>query len=122
MPIWRQKGKLIEGLDVRQDKTHPVPPLAVLNRDDRSYDYLKVKTSARQISYGVEGPADVFAENIVNTPENLTFTAHGPGFSLPVETSMIGNYNVLNILAALSATIIGLGRGRLRLPVRVSGS
>jgi len=57
----------------------------------------------------VEGPADVFAEDIVNTPDHLTFTAHGPGFRVPVETSMIGNYNVLNVLAALSATIVGLG-------------
>lgn len=102
------KGKLIRGLEVTQPKTNPIPPLAVLNRDDRSYDYLTVMTKARQISYGVEGPADVFAENIVNTPEKLTFTADGPGFSLPVETSMIGNYNVLNILAAFSATILGL--------------
>lgn len=103
------KGKLIEGLAVPKNKKNPIPPLAVLNRDDRSYDYLKIKTDARLISYGVEGAANVFAEDIVNTPELLTFTAIGPDFSLPIETSMIGNYNVLNILAALSATIIGLG-------------
>ncbi|HKJ26769.1 MAG TPA: UDP-N-acetylmuramoyl-L-alanyl-D-glutamate--2,6-diaminopimelate ligase, partial [Anaerolineales bacterium] len=103
------KGRLIEGLRAPKHKVNPISPLAVLNRDDRSYDYLKVKTDAPQISYGVEGPADVFAEDIVNTPDHLTFTAHGPGFRVPVETSMIGNYNVLNVLAALSATIVGLG-------------
>jgi UDP-N-acetylmuramoyl-L-alanyl-D-glutamate--2,6-diaminopimelate ligase len=103
------KGKLIEGLSAPKHKKFPVAPLAVLNRDDRSYPYLKEKTDVRQIAYGAKGTSEVYAEEIVNTPDFLSFTAHGPGFSIPIETSMIGNYNVMNILAALSATVIGLG-------------
>ena len=103
------KGRLLEGLSQPKQKIHPVEPLAVLNRDDRSYQPLQALTSARQISYGVDSQAEVWASEIENTPEVLRFTAHGPGFEIPVETTMIGNYNVWNILAALSASIIGLG-------------
>jgi UDP-N-acetylmuramoyl-L-alanyl-D-glutamate--2,6-diaminopimelate ligase len=51
----------------------------------------------------------VWASDIENSPKALSFVAHGPGFEVAVETSMIGNYNVWNILAALSTSVVGLG-------------
>ncbi|MBN2043377.1 MAG: UDP-N-acetylmuramoyl-L-alanyl-D-glutamate--2,6-diaminopimelate ligase [Anaerolineales bacterium] len=103
------KGRLFEGLSKPKRKSRPVEPLAVLNRDDRSYEPLQALTSARQVSYGGDSRAEVWASEIENTPEVLRFVAHGPGFKIPIETRMIGNYNVWNILAALSATTVGLG-------------
>ena len=104
------KALLFEGLGTRQrPKTNPIQPLAVLNRDDRSYGPLAERTTAPQISYGLDVHAQVTAAQIENSTQTLRFVASGPGFELPVETHMIGNYNVANILAALSATIIGLG-------------
>jgi UDP-N-acetylmuramoyl-L-alanyl-D-glutamate--2,6-diaminopimelate ligase len=103
------KGRLFEGLSQPKQKSHPVEPLAVLNLEDRSYEPLRALTSARQVSYGCDSRAEIWASEIENTPESLSFVVHGPGFELPIETTMIGNYNVWNALAALSAAIIGLG-------------
>ncbi len=103
------KARLIEGLAAPKQKDNPIPALAVLNRDDRSYEPLSSRAAVRQISYGTHPQADVRATNIVNTPDSLRFTASGPGFELPIETGMIGEYNAWNILAALAATIVGLG-------------
>lgn len=103
------KGRLIEGLSASKHKINPIEPLAVLNRDDRSYAPYKELAKVRQISYGRTPKAQVWADQIENTPEVLRFVAHGPGFDLPIETRMIGDYNVWNILAALSAAVVGLG-------------
>lgn len=103
------KGLLFEGLGQPKRKVNPIRPLAVLNIDDRSYRPLQVLTTARQVSYGTDPRAEVYATEIENTPVFLKFIAHGPGFEIPIETVMIGNYNVWNILAALSAAVVGLG-------------
>ena len=83
--------------------------LAVLNYDDRSYADLAAQTKARQISYGLTTDADLYADQIENAPDALRFVVHSADFSFPVETSMIGNYNVYNCLAAIAATVVGLG-------------
>ncbi|MGH2583212.1 MAG: UDP-N-acetylmuramoyl-L-alanyl-D-glutamate--2,6-diaminopimelate ligase [Anaerolineales bacterium] len=103
------KALLFEGLDPSFEKKRIVERLAVLNRDDKSYEGLAKRTTLNQISYGLHPEADLRAANITNTPEELSFTAKGPGFTFPVETSMFGAYNVSNALAAIGATVIGLG-------------
>jgi UDP-N-acetylmuramoyl-L-alanyl-D-glutamate--2,6-diaminopimelate ligase len=104
----KAKALLFEGLFAPKHKNIPVSPLAVLNRDDRSYQQLTDLTKAPQICYGLTSEADVWASDIVNTIERLKFTLNGPGFELPIETEMIGNYNVANILAAVSTAVSGL--------------
>lgn len=103
------KGQLFAGLSSPIPKQHSIRPLAILNRDDLSYAPLQELTDVRQVSYGSDSHAEVWASDIVNTPESLSFTIHGPCVEIPVKTSMIGNYNVWNILAAFSATVVGLG-------------
>ncbi|MCW5875009.1 MAG: UDP-N-acetylmuramoyl-L-alanyl-D-glutamate--2,6-diaminopimelate ligase [Anaerolineales bacterium] len=103
------KARLFEGLDQPFEKTHPIERLAVLNRDDKSYDGLARRTKAKQLAYGVHPDAELRATDIRNEPGQLSFTAHGPGFSFPVETRMFGAYNVSNSLAAIGATVVGLG-------------
>lgn len=82
--------------------------LAVLNRDDISYDYLRQIASVPQASYGLHSAADVRAVDIRYLPESLTFTAVGPGFQQQIESSLVGQFNVSNILAAFTATVLGL--------------
>jgi UDP-N-acetylmuramoyl-L-alanyl-D-glutamate--2,6-diaminopimelate ligase len=103
------KARLVEELSAPKEKKIKVAPVAVLNRDDRSYPHLKARADVRQVCYGRHAEAEVTASGIENNPEFLRFKASGPGFAAPIETSMIGNYNVWNILAALSATVVGLG-------------
>lgn len=103
------KARLFEGLDQRIEKANPIESLAVLNRDDRSYPLLQGRFKARRLTYGLHPEAEVRAEDIQNTPEFLRFTAVGPAFRLPVETHLFGHYNVYNALAAISASVVGLG-------------
>ncbi|UYN88841.1 MAG: UDP-N-acetylmuramoyl-L-alanyl-D-glutamate--2,6-diaminopimelate ligase [Anaerolineales bacterium] len=103
------KALLFEGLDQPFEKSRPVERLAVLNRDDKSYEGLAKRTKARQLSYGLHAEADLRATDIRNEPGRLSFVAHGPGFSFPVETRMFGAYNVSNSLAAIGASVVGLG-------------
>ena len=102
------KGLLFEAL--AQSKAGPklVPPLAVLNKDDDSYPYLAELTQVKQLAYSVQGEADLWADEIENTPSELRFRVHGPGKDFNIRTPLIGRYNVSNSLAALGVTVFGL--------------
>jgi UDP-N-acetylmuramoyl-L-alanyl-D-glutamate--2,6-diaminopimelate ligase len=103
------KALLFEGLDQPFDKKRPIERLAVLNRDDKSYQGLTKRVHAKQLSYGVHPEAQLRAIDIENHPDRLGFTAAGPGFEFRVQTKMFGAFNVSNALAAIGATVVGLG-------------
>jgi UDP-N-acetylmuramoyl-L-alanyl-D-glutamate--2,6-diaminopimelate ligase len=103
------KALLFEGLSEPYEKSRPVERLAVLNMDDKSYAGLAKRAKVKQLSYGLHPDAQLRAINIENHPDSLSFTAIGPGFEFPVHTRMFGAYNVSNSLAAIGATVVGLG-------------
>jgi UDP-N-acetylmuramoyl-L-alanyl-D-glutamate--2,6-diaminopimelate ligase len=103
------KARLFEELSATPAKPGGNPRLAVLNRDDQSYAYLHDITQVSQVSYGLQGGADVHAEDVRHEPDGLHFTAVGPDFRIAIECSLLGVFNVSNILAAITATVIGLG-------------
>lgn len=97
------------------------PRLAVLNRDDPvSYDFLtsvlaeevasRTAPAVTVRSYSLHNSAaDVRATEIDYRPDATTFDLHwwgGPAF--PIETRLIGDFNVSNILCAATAAL-GLG-------------
>ncbi len=82
--------------------------LSILNRDDASFDYLFGIAGDPEISYGQDAKADVRAEG-VQFGAGLQYDAVGKGFRIPVSSRLTGSYNVSNTLAALAATISGLG-------------
>jgi UDP-N-acetylmuramoyl-L-alanyl-D-glutamate--2,6-diaminopimelate ligase len=107
------KGLLFSALSGADSPAGRVPlvdvkPLAVLNRDDESYAYLSEVSLANQLSYSLSNEADLWADEIENTPGELRFTVHGPGKTFRVRTPLIGRYNVHNGLAALGLTVFGL--------------
>ncbi len=102
------KARLFESLAQTPDKPTGNPRLAVLNRDDQSYDYLHEVTNVRQVSYSLSPGADLWAEDVRYDSAGMHFTAVGPGFRQPIQSSLVGSYNVSNVLAALGATMIGL--------------
>jgi len=102
------KGMLFEALSSGEESRKNVKKLAVLNKDDESYDYLNKITTAKQLSYSLSRDADLWAANIVNTPAELHFKVHGPGIEFDILTPMLGHYNVYNSLAAIGLTAIGL--------------
>ncbi len=101
------KRKLFEHLATSFHKPG-VDKVAVLNRDDSSYEYLRTVPADRQITYSLEKEAQVTAKNIAPSGTGLTFTLLTPDGAIPVHSSLIGRYNVYNILAAAS---VGYSQG-----------
>lgn len=102
------KGLLFESLKTTQSKPGVNPRLAILNKDDRSYGYLKRVSPPGFVSYSILNQAELWADGIENRPDGLSFTCHIGEQAYPTHCSLVGNYNVANCLAALSACIFGL--------------
>jgi len=101
------KASLFEGLrhSFRKPET---PKVAVLNRDDDSFSYLSPIPTDRQIAYSLTGEADVTARDVHLTPDATRFTLRLPEAEVQVETPLVGDFNVSNVLAAAS---VGVGVG-----------
>lgn len=91
------KAKLFRGVD-----------LAVINHDDPSFSLIssRVKKGAKIISYGIRSKSDLLAKKISFQPQGLEFEIKDGRENIIVETRLIGEYNVLNSLAAA-----GVARG-----------
>ncbi len=104
------KARLFISLADTVNKGHGNPRLAVLNRDDSSFAYLSQLVTVPQIAYSLHHIGEgVWAENIRHDGSGTHFTACGPGFCFEVDSALMGDYNVSNCLAAIAATVVGLG-------------
>jgi UDP-N-acetylmuramoyl-L-alanyl-D-glutamate--2,6-diaminopimelate ligase len=99
------KGRLLEMLSTTRHKGFSTPKTGILNRDDSSYPYLSEIIQVGFITYGLHPEADLRAEDISNAPTGLTFTALSQGLQIPIESRLVGSYNVSNCLAAASAAL-----------------
>ena len=104
------KGLLFEALS-GGGGAKEIEKLAVLNKDDESYPYLVEISNARKLSYSLENDpgADLWAEAIESTSNELRYRVRGLGVDFEVRTPLIGRYNVPNGLAAIGLTVFGLG-------------
>ena len=86
---------------------------AIINADDHyAAFWRKTAVTRRQLSFGIENKADVFATEIIfNTEKNSTdFLLHLPDFSAGISLPLPGIHNVLNALAAAACCIaVGVG-------------
>ncbi len=108
------KARLFTGLGETRMKPSGNPRTAVLNRDDRSFDYLaglltKDFPQVRQVTYGLDAGVTVSVAAVDYSPAGMRFIVLGPDYSVPVETRLLGAFNISNILAAFSAAVEGLG-------------
>lgn len=107
------KARLFRSLAETPVKEQGNPRLAVLNRDDDSYAYLREVVGhlppVRSIGYGMSRTADVRAEAIEYLPQGVRFEAIGKDFRQTVVTPLVGEFNIANVLAALTAAVCGLG-------------
>jgi UDP-N-acetylmuramoyl-L-alanyl-D-glutamate--2,6-diaminopimelate ligase len=113
------KTRLVEGLLSATPKP-PLAKFAVLNADDPTFEHLVDAAPERVLRYGLQQDVDVTARDVVYTPEatrlvlharlpqNLHFPNRPVEEEIPITTSLIGTFNVYNILAA-AATAWGLG-------------
>jgi UDP-N-acetylmuramoyl-L-alanyl-D-glutamate--2,6-diaminopimelate ligase len=85
----------------------------VLNCDDWSFEYLKEKLAAtptKWVGYSMtqHPEATVTAQTISYHPDKTCFTIQSDNEAFDVETNLVGDYNVSNCLAAVTAARAGL--------------
>jgi UDP-N-acetylmuramoyl-L-alanyl-D-glutamate--2,6-diaminopimelate ligase len=83
-------------------------PLAILNRDDPSYDFFRERARDRVVSFGVHAEADVRGTLIAERPTGSTVSVLAAGWSGQLEIPLVGAFNVENALAAF-AWAVGWG-------------
>jgi UDP-N-acetylmuramoyl-L-alanyl-D-glutamate--2,6-diaminopimelate ligase len=98
------KARLFEGFAAGYRKPG-APKIAVLNRDDRSFEALRPYPADVKLTYNLGWPGDVVAHNVRHGPDQTRFDVASPYGALAVTTSLVGTFNVLNILAAAAATL-----------------
>ena len=112
------KARLFDMLVEKSPKGNMDTKVAVLNREDSSYDYLLEHISSLEaatgrslkvLSYGLSRDAHISAHHMVSGEISTQFTATGSGFQVPIECFVPGEYNVYNCLAAIAVTVGGLG-------------
>ncbi len=83
--------------------------IAVLNTDDQYFDTLKRKYGGRVLSFGIDGKADVRANDIKQGRDFTDFTLSSDGSKAKVRLRAVGRHNIYNALAAAAAAVaVGL--------------
>ncbi|MBA2287438.1 MAG: UDP-N-acetylmuramoyl-L-alanyl-D-glutamate--2,6-diaminopimelate ligase [Ktedonobacteraceae bacterium] len=100
----RAKARLFEMLDPTRRKDVATRPLAVLNRDDSSYEVLKPYCRVPILDYGLDLRAAVRAVDVDLHAASTRFRAILPDNEVAIETRLIGRFNVSNCLAAIATT------------------
>ena len=103
------KARLFASLNSTVFKPHGNPRLAVLNRDDSSFEYLSQVSTGSILSYGFQPGADIHPEGIQYEDDKLRFDVVGMDRKFTCQCSLIGDFNISNCLAAISATVYALG-------------
>jgi len=91
---FKAKAKLFKGLNATS--------FAVINNDDKYSRTLKGLTKAKIITYGIKNKADIMAQNLKFDCRGTEFLLSTPDFKMNLETRLIGEHNIYNILAALA--------------------
>ncbi|MSQ27606.1 MAG: UDP-N-acetylmuramoyl-L-alanyl-D-glutamate--2,6-diaminopimelate ligase [Dehalococcoidia bacterium] len=96
------KLRLFEQLRGPRHKPHE--PVGVINLDDPSAAHFIAAAPAVR-TWGLDGPGDVTARSIVLTPEGTDFILVTPQGETPIQTALLGRFNVRNWLAAATAAL-----------------
>lgn len=97
---YRAAKGLLFGMLSQSARKGEQPKVAVVNRDDPSYDYFAAFEADRVISYGIENEADVQATHIEHSPSGTAFSVDEQQYRM----QLVGLFNVYNALAGLAAS------------------
>jgi len=103
------KARLFRSLECTLPKPRGNPRLAVVNRDDQSYEFLNDFVKVDKVAYGLGENVDVRAFDVIYSPQGMRFTTEINKLRVSIKVKLLGEYNVYNCLAALSVTVAGLG-------------
>lgn len=93
------------------------PKRAIINIDDPWGTRLHAEVSVPVWTYALHRRADFYATNVSLSMEGTRFTVHTPCGSLDVESVLVGEHNVSNLLAGIG---VGLARGLSLEDIRLS--
>ena len=100
---FRAKSLLFKDLGNRGTKENAC---AVINTDDPWGKHLTALTEARTVTYGLENSCDVTAKNISVSRKGLyARLIFEKGEEIDIRSSLIGNFDIYNIMAAASAAM-----------------
>ena len=101
------KALLFDGLTLPSRKTPVRAKTAILNHDDvKSYMFLRKNSYDRQLTYSTfDKQADVRATRIQFTAKAQSFLLESPWGSAEINSTLVGLYNVSNILAAITVCL-----------------
>jgi UDP-N-acetylmuramoyl-L-alanyl-D-glutamate--2,6-diaminopimelate ligase len=103
------KARLFSSLETTLPKARGNPRLAIINRDDESYEFLERVIKVNKVSYGLGGNADLRAEGVQFSAKGTTFQVVSGDLRIAIRTGLIGRHNVSNCLAAIATCVSGLG-------------
>lgn len=103
------KARLFSSLETTSEKPQGNPRLAVINRDDVSFEFLDQFVKVKKLNYGLSDNSNIRAMDVEYAPSGIRFLAQSKDFKIPISCKLVGAYNVSNCLAALTATVYGLG-------------
>lgn len=111
--ILKAKSEIISSLESNK--------LAILNKDDESFEKLKTLTNADILTFGTKD-ADVFATNIKIDNEGFaTYTLNYKDQKAEIKLNLVGLHQVSNSLAA-AACLISLGINVEKIAQKISNS
>ncbi len=97
------KARLFEMMALSARKS--VPKTSVLNADDPSFEFLRQIRVDRELCYGLDSRALVSARDIAYKADSTRLQAVTPAGRINLQTLLVGEFNVLNALAAVSAGV-----------------
>ncbi len=103
---YHAKSRLFRDYVVPASKTGP--KRAIINIDDDWGVRLHAETTVPVWTYSLHRQADLYATNVSLSMDGTRFTAHTPRGSWDVESALVGEHNVSNLLAGIG---VGLARG-----------
>ncbi len=105
---WEQyradKARLFQALSTSWRKPG-VPKVSILNADDASYPYLQPIPADVQIRYALAAEADVTVTDIQVAGQSARLIVRAAGDEFELHTALIEQYNMYNILAAVSVAL-----------------
>ena len=103
---FQSKLRLFTGLSRQGRKSRP--KRAIVNIDDPYGPSVRDATRVPVWTYSIEQPSDIRAENVRLSLAGTTFTAATPAGRVTVESRLVGQHNVYNLLASVG---VGLQEG-----------
>lgn len=98
---------------------------ALLNLDDKSYDLISPLIQAKQYTYSIRPPGDIVAEEICYSASHTSYKLRLPDdtdYRNPVRSSLVGEFNVHNTLAAAGVGyILGLSHEEISRGIEAIG-